>query len=33
MKMFEDREFNGPLAEFLENCKPHRVEAIYNTEH
>lgn len=31
--MFEDKEFKGPLAEFLNNCKPHRVEAIYNTEY
>jgi len=33
MFKFEDKEFSGPLAEFLENCKPHRVEAIYNTEY
>lgn len=32
-KKFEDKDFNGVFAEFLENCKPHRVEAIYNTEY
>jgi|SaaInl8_200m_RNA_FD_contig_81_619839_length_10764_multi_4_in_0_out_0_8 hypothetical protein len=33
MFKFEDKTFTGPLAEFLENCKPHRVEAIYNTDY
>lgn len=33
LKKFEDREFNGPLAEYINNCKPHRVEAIYDTEY
>ncbi len=33
MRMFEDRKFTGPLAKYLENCQPYRVEAIYNTEY
>lgn len=33
MKMFEDKEFNGPLKDFLDSCKPHRVESIYNKEY
>ena len=33
MKLFEDREYNGVLGEYLENCKKYRVEAIYNTEY
>jgi hypothetical protein len=33
MKMFEDKKYTGPLGEFLENCKPHRIESIYNKEY
>lgn len=33
MKKFEDIENTGPLAKFLDACKPHRIEAIYNTEY
>jgi hypothetical protein len=33
MKKFEDKKYTGPLGEFLENCKPHRIEAIYNTKY
>ena len=30
---FEKRYLNGPLKEYLERCKPHRIESIYNTEY
>jgi hypothetical protein len=33
MRMFEEKEFTGPLAEYLNACKPHRVEAIYNSQY
>lgn len=33
MKKFEEREFNGALAEYLEECKQHRIKSIYNYEY
>jgi len=33
MFQFEEKEFNGPLGQYLENCKPHRTEAIFNKEY
>jgi hypothetical protein len=32
-KTFEEKEHTGVLSEFLENIKPHRIEAIYNKEY
>ena len=33
MMLFEDRTFNGPLKKYLEECKIHRKESIYNKEY
>lgn len=33
MIQFEDVIFNGPLSQYLENCKKHRIESIYNIEY
>ena len=32
MNKFEDKNFTGVFAEYLNNCKPYRIEAIYNAE-
>jgi len=33
MIKFEDEKHTGPLKEFLEECKEHRIEAIYNYDY
>jgi hypothetical protein len=33
MKKFEDLQYKGIFSEYLNNCKPHRVESIYNKQY